>query len=144
MKKLKPLLGNQLIEFQDRYKQRAKDIEDKEIPCECWTNNLYEVFVYKRDKVPNATPHDITWLSIKRIDRAPIQNWRHLQQIKNDICGKQYTALEIYPSETNLIDMANQYHLWVFTDGYVPSFGFIGQRMVGTSQQANKVGAKQR
>lgn len=144
MKKLKPMLGTALLEFQDRYRQRVSDIQEKEIPDECWTNDIYEVFVYKGDKVPNGTKHDITWLSLKRIDRAPIQNWRHLQQIKNDVCGKQYTAIEIYPAEKNLIDQANQYHLWVFTDGYTPAFGWVGSRITGTTNQAKKIGAKQR
>ena len=139
------MLGAALLEFQERYRQRAADIEDKEVPDECWTNDLYDVFVYKgMNKVPNGTGHDITWLSIKRLDRAPVQNWRHLQQIKNDVCGKQYTAIEIYPAERNLIDMANQYHLWVFTDGHTPAIGFVGHRRTGTTNQAKKIGAKQR
>lgn len=142
MKKLQPMLGAQLIDFQQR--AREKKAHEHEVPDECWANDIYEVFVYKGDKVPNQTAYEITWLSFKRKDRAPIQNWRDIQQIKNDVCGKQYTAVEIYPAEKNLIDCANQYHLWVFTDGTVPPFGWIGQRMTATKNQASKTGAKQR
>jgi hypothetical protein len=142
MKKLTPMLGASFVDFQERARQ--KKAYEHEIPDECWTNDIYECFVYRGDKVPNKSDYEITWLSVKRKDRAPINNWRHLQQIKNDVCGKNYTAVEIYPSEKNLIDQANQYHLWVFTDGTELPFGWTGQRITATKEQAKKIGAKQR
>lgn len=60
--------------------------------------------------------HDVLHLSIKRIDREPIHDWRALQAIKNVIVGEECEAFEIYPAESRLVDSANQYHLWAFVD----------------------------
>jgi hypothetical protein len=38
----------------------------------------------------------------------PIHNWRHLQQIKNDICGEESEALELYPAMSRIVDTVNQ------------------------------------
>lgn len=54
-------------------------------------------------------------LSIKRIDRMPIKEWRDLQTIKNELVGPEWEAVELYPAESRLVDSANQYHLWIFT-----------------------------
>jgi hypothetical protein len=51
-------------------------------------------------------------LSIKRFDRGPVRDWRHLQQIKNEVVGPEAEAFEIFPAESRLVDTANQYHLW--------------------------------
>jgi hypothetical protein len=53
-------------------------------------------------------------LSIKRLDKEPIHDWRDLQEIKNMLVGKQYEAVELYPAESRRVDSANQYHLWCF------------------------------
>ncbi len=60
--------------------------------------------------------HDVLHLSIKRIDREPIHDWRALQAIKNVIVGEECEAFELYPAESRLVDSANQYHLWAFVD----------------------------
>ena len=71
------------------------------------------------------------WLSIKRIDKESIHDWRELQQIKNEIVGEKNEAIEIYPSEDRIVDTANQYHLWVFKDPTikVPVGFFDGRRV---------------
>jgi hypothetical protein len=53
-------------------------------------------------------------------------------------------AIEIYPKESNLIDAANQYHLWVFPEGMNVPYGFREGRQVGDEEGAEEVGAKQR
>jgi hypothetical protein len=55
-------------------------------------------------------------LSIRRLDRDPIHDWRELQKIKNAILGPECEAVELYPAESRLVDTANQYHLWAYTD----------------------------
>src|SRR5262249_13701026 len=52
-------------------------------------------------------------LAIFRNDRQPVHDWRDLQRVKNDICGPEAEACEIYPAESRLCDRANTYHLWV-------------------------------
>lgn len=82
----------------------------------------------------------IIWLSIKRIDKRPIHDWRDLQRIKNELIGEEYEAVEIYPAESRLHDTANQYHLWVFADGYKLPIGFAERQVTETPG----VGAAQR
>lgn len=86
-----------------------------DVPVEVWANPTYEVIV---------TRGDVTHLSIKRYDRAPIRNWRHFQQMKNEICGETAEAVELYPSEARIADNANQYHLWVMPPGVNVGLGW--------------------
>lgn len=87
---------------------------------------------------------DMFWLSIKRRDRAPVHDWRELQQIKNMIVGNEHEAFEVYPAESRLVDTANQYHLWVFMDPTVRMpVGYKKREVLGTGEAA-AVGATQR
>lgn len=78
-------------------------------------------------------------LSIKRLDRSPIHDWRELQEIKNAICGVEAEAVELYPAESRRVDSANQYHLWVLLDNLVFPFGFsnriVTEESIAGSQQ---------
>ena len=87
---------------------------------ELYLNDTYQVSV-SRTAVPNADFWEklevkIVHLSIKRIDRDVIHDWRELQRIKNELMGEEYMGVEVYPFEENLRDGANQFHIWVFTD----------------------------
>lgn len=98
---------------------------------EIWRNDLYQVVV-RRDKTTyDSKEIRMTHLSIKRIDNESIHNWRDLQQIKNMIMNEDCVGVEIYPNESNLVDTANQYHLWVFDDPtFRLPFGFNDGRRV--------------
>lgn len=78
-----------------------------------WANDVYECF--RHDYAPGQSH-----LSIKRYDRRAIRNWRHFQQIKNEVCGPEAEAVELYPAESRLADNANQYHLWVMMEPHAP------------------------
>ena len=83
-------------------------------------------------------------LSIKRIDRAVIDDWRDLQTIKNMIVGPERDAVQIFPRESHLVDTSNQYHLWVFIDdGYVLPFGFK-ERYISDTNETTFQGTRQR
>jgi hypothetical protein len=86
-------------------------------PDEIWANDTYEVIVYRSEE---GGAH----LSIKRMDRAPIRNWRHFQQMKNEICGPEFEALELFPRESRIADNANQYHLFVLPEDMDIPVGF--------------------
>lgn len=88
-----------------------------EVPREVWHNDQYEVMVFDH-------PEGVIQLSIKRFDRAPIRNWRHMQQMKNEIVGAEREALELYPRESRVMDNANQYHLWVAPENADVPIGF--------------------
>lgn len=71
-------------------------------------------------------------LSVKRIDKAPVRHWRHMQRIKNELCGPECEGVELYPAESRLLDEANQYHLFVVpNDGYRFPFGRQSRLVVG-------------
>ena len=78
-------------------------------------NNLYQVNI--RYLSEDRDPEKLVALSIKRIDRQAHHDWRHFQKIKNEICGPNREAIEIYPAEKRLVDTSNQYYLWVLPAG---------------------------
>ena len=77
--------------------------------CAYWVNDLYQVEV--RD-------HGDMWqVNVRRRDGAPgVRDWRHFQQIKNEVVGAENEGYEVYPAESRKVDTANKYHLWVFKD----------------------------
>ena len=49
--------------------------------------------------------------------------WAEKQQIKDELFGKKRVAIEVYPPEDRLVDMADVYHLWVFEKNFRLPFG---------------------
>lgn len=82
---------------------------------EYWRNDLYQVEV--RRTVETKTVH----LNIRRIDGYPGRDWRHFQQIKNELIGENCEAVELYPAEDRKVDATNKYHLFGCAD---PAFRF--------------------
>jgi hypothetical protein len=112
-----------------------------------WKNDEYQVGI-------NKTPQhgfgdaEVWHLSIKRLDKAPVHDWRDLQAIKNMLVGPEYEAIELYPAESRLMDTANQYHLFVFVqmggiDMPTIPLGFTGRAVSGPDAAA-VLGAVQR
>jgi hypothetical protein len=91
-----------------------------------WMNNRYVV-------IKKELEGGMTWLSIRHKNRKAIRDWRHFQRIKNELTDPGREAMEIYPAESRLVDEANQYHLWVFPEGYEIPCGFT-ERMVSDDQ----------
>jgi hypothetical protein len=61
-------------------------------------------------------------ISYHRRDRAPIRDWRIGQRIKNELCGPEWEAIELYPADSRVVDTANEYYMWAI-EGQFP-FGF--------------------
>jgi len=121
-------------------RKQAKAVIKETTPEVLFVNELYVVSVFKNE--PNNFGGDVeVWhLSIRRQDREAIHDWRHFQQIKNEICGTEHEGLELYPAESRVLDAANQYHLYVIMqDGaQVPvGYGSGGRdtRDLGKSKQ---------
>lgn len=94
---------------EDEVKDFYEDLQKEEI----WANDEYQVNI--RKNIPAFENQILLWhLSVKRVDKEPVHDWRDLQEIKNMLVGKEYEAVELYPAETRKVDSANQYHLWVF------------------------------
>ena len=104
------LNGLALCEYDAR--RMFKKIFVESLGDSIWVNDVYQVI--KRD-CKNGQVH----LSIRRNDRTHLRDWRHYQQIKNQLVGEECEAIELYPAESRLVDNANQFHLWCFLD---PSF----------------------
>lgn len=107
-----------------------------------YINDIYQVHVSNVHKSPNFP--DVIHLSVKRLDKEPIKDWWDMQLIKNIFVGPENEGVELYPAESRLVDMANQYHIWVFADPNVRLPIGWTTRMVGSAEQAAAVGAKQR
>ena len=82
-----------------------------------------ELFVNSRYRVAKYDDGDTIHLSIKRLDLQPLQDWRELQRIKNELLGNEVEAVQLHPAESRLLDMCDQVHLWALKKGQFP-FGF--------------------
>ena len=105
---------------------------------ENWRNDLYKCAVMP------VTTDGITELAITRLDREAIHDWRDIQRIKNDVMGAEREAVELYPSESRLVDTSNTYWLYVLPEGAQFSFGMTDGRSIATAKQASLIGAVQR
>lgn len=100
-------------------------IESIAVEGDVYLNDKYQVNTRVVSALPGASWPPMIHLSIRRIDRAPIHDWRELQQIKNLIVGEDHEAVELYPAESRVVDTANQWHLWcIATAGVAFPFGF--------------------
>lgn len=115
------------------------DIADEEL----WANDEYAVTKRVMKSNEEGQP-DAIHLSIRRQDRLPCRDWRDFQRIKNQLAGPEWEAMEIYPAESRMVDMANQYHLWCFP--FYIGVGFNQGRMISNQFQTSVVtpGAVQR
>lgn len=111
---------------------------------EVYVNDLYQIAVHRHKAADREAP-DLVHINIRRRDGAPItRDWRHFQQIKNEILGPECEAVELYPAESRKVDEANKYHLWGLAD---PKFRFpIGwdERNVDYTESRDTPGMRQR
>lgn len=76
--------------------------------------NVEHVTISRRD--PNR-PDIVT------TDGSGELTWAEKQQIKDELFGKNRQAVEVFPTEDRLVDVADVYHLWVFDKKYRLPFG---------------------
>lgn len=95
-----------------------KALEEEVAHTTYWINDLYQVAVHGSDAVAH--------LNIRRRDGKPIfRDWRHFQQIKNELVGPEYEGVELYPAESRKVDTSNKYHIYVVKDStFRFPFGF--------------------
>ena len=119
--------------------------QQRAVACLAFHNSKYNGFALVFE---DTSMH----LSFKRNDRAAVRDWRHFQAIKNEVAGPQREALEIYPPESELVDAANEYHLWVLPEGLTAPYGFENKTVLDASnyhdhalyRTSGKSGAQQR
>lgn len=113
----------------------------KNLPDHIFSNGIYEVWIV--DNVAGPDFPKMNWLSIKRLDREPMHDWRDLQRIKNELVGKEYEAIELYPAESRKVDSSNQYHLWVLAEkGLKFPFGYTTREVMSPEALAADLGEK--
>jgi hypothetical protein len=100
--------------------------QQKAVQCLAFVNNKYNGFALVFE---DTSMH----LTFKRNDRAAVRDWRHFQAIKNEVAGPEREAIEIYPPESELVDAANEYHLWVLAKGETAPYGFEHQAVLDAS-----------
>lgn len=47
-------------------------------------------------------------------------NWAEKQQIKNELFGEEATAIEVFPKESELVNNASMYHIWILHNISIP------------------------
>jgi len=108
-----------------------------------YINSRYQVSVFPaKDAYSEGFPRFIH-LCFKHDANVAITDFRDMQRIKNELVHPEAFAFQIFPPESQLVDGANQYHLWVLIpDGFpevVPDnpddwpvlpYGFFDGRLV--------------
>ena len=51
-------------------------------------------------------------LMISNADQSARRDWREFQQIKNELCGPEWEAVELYPAESRKLDPSNAFLLY--------------------------------
>jgi len=103
-----------------------RNVVERTMTTRTYENDKYKVVC----SLQKTEMGDVVHLSICNLEREPIHNWRDLQTIKNMFVGEECFAYEVYPAETQLVDTANQYHLWCLPEGKRLPFGFNNGRNV--------------
>lgn len=126
---------------------RNPDLEEVNVQAgiqpsdEVWMNDLYQATLrYMVKEHANMPPPDgegLIHISVHRHDRYPVGDWRHMQQIKNELTGDARWAMEIYPPEAQLVDSSNEYHLWVLPLGADIPFAYP-EGLVTNDEQVEK------
>lgn len=118
----------------DEAEARAR-LQADHLATRYFVNNLYQVQV----RLWNKMLH----INIRRRDGGMFKDWRHFQQIKNEIAGPECEAVELYPAESRKVDSANKWHLWVFPEGVRLDIGW-NTRDVSYEEHRDVPGMRQR
>ena len=98
------------------------DLHDRSKPdwmTRAYQNNRYIVMI--NDNVPMTDGITAVKAFVQTVDEKPIKNhWREMQNIKNELFGPETTAIEYYPAESQLVDKANIYWLWILPENALP------------------------
>jgi hypothetical protein len=82
-------------------------------------NMVYSVQFFERASDWGVIDH----LLIRRHDQGTVIPWAHLQRIKDELMGPERVAVEVFPAQSQLVDDANCFHVWVLPEGFQLPFG---------------------
>jgi len=77
-----------------------------------WSNDLYTVTCRHFAAGWPLDGGEYILLGIHCEDGEPRHDWRDFQAIKNQLCGPEWEAVELFPAESRLLDPSNYYMLW--------------------------------
>jgi len=122
-------------------KEVEKMLAQERADVTVWRNDLYQV----ARRVLN-TETNLIHLNIRRTDGAAGRDWRHFQQIKNELIGEECEAVELYPAESRLSDTSNKYHLFGLVDPEFrfPFGGIFGNKRDVSYESGSTPGTRQR
>ena len=73
-----------------------------------YRNGVFSVLVRE---VENGAGESVLHLAVTSLSQTR-PTWWEAQRIKNEICGPEATAVEVYPPQSEVVDGADMYHLW--------------------------------
>jgi hypothetical protein len=113
----------------------VETIAEAGMKYEIWENDRYYCSVrrYAKGFFVKNSPYIV--IGISNDDESARHDFRDFQAIKNDIAGRDWEAVELYPAESRLKDPSNRFYLWCVPKGLL-KFGLPGGRHVLTSAAA--------
>ena len=100
----KTLSSNEWTAFEDRTSEAAPKFPNGKL-LGFYANNLFSIQCFE--------VRGVKVYGIRRHDQATNISWETKQRIKNEIIGKDISAIEVFPRDCDLVDQANMYWLWV-------------------------------
>ncbi len=101
-----------------------------------WANGAYYGTLRRYESGSPFGGGEYALLSITAEDESARHDWRDFMQLKNLVVGEEWEALEMYPSESRLVDTSNRFFLWCFPPGTVP-WGLPVPRLVLDMEEAD-------
>lgn len=95
---------------------------------------MYDIGPYQVCLHPGWDGPNSIMIQVCRSDGGSVFDWRHLQQIKNQVCGEEWEAVELFPAESRLRDPSNARYLWCRKEPF--PFGMNGGRLVLDEHEA--------
>ena len=83
-----------------------------------YRNNQFIVQVYCNFTDP-ITGEPCTKVMVRHNTGKPVVQWRHLQDIKNQIFGPETVAVQYLPPQSKLVDSANMYWFFIKNNGEI-------------------------
>ena len=105
--------------------------EDQMDGSQVWENRLYEVTLRSHDSGWPLGSGEWKQIGISRKDGEPGHDWRDYQRIKNQLCGDEWEAVELYPAESRLLDPSSYFMLWCAPK--IPVGIFTGRKVASPS-----------
>jgi len=119
--------------------ERLRHVGDEDsygMTYERWENSCYYCSVrrYKKGFFIKNSPYIL--IGISNNDDTSYHDWRDFQHIKNNIAGRDWEAVELYPSESRLKDPSNRFYIWCVPK-HILKFGLPGGRVKKESWEAD-------